>query len=242
MSNKIQLQTNNTNLDAYGSRIDVLIDIANSLPEAGGVALPKLTSPATANEIFLNKETIDEDGNVLTGTFTIDTELNENEELITQIQTALARKSSISLPTLENPATSAEILSGYEAIDADGNVIVGECSGGSGGGNGADNWFAIFLPYTNNTIFELIPFQTGMTWADFHTSALAPAIFSTQNYGFGKIYDDGRGNAAYYYYDINTMDILYSLIFDTDGVQVGWDDVIQPIDLDTLSPIYTLEV
>ena len=102
----------------------------------GGVALPTLTSPASEDEIFLNKQTIDEDGNVLTGTFTIDTELNENEELITQIQEALVRKASVSLPTLENPATAENLEEGYELIDGDGNIVVGThvCSGGSGGG------------------------------------------------------------------------------------------------------------
>jgi hypothetical protein len=36
MSNKTQLQTNNTNLASYTDRVSALIDVANSLPEAGG--------------------------------------------------------------------------------------------------------------------------------------------------------------------------------------------------------------
>lgn len=36
MSNKTQLQTNNTNLASYTDRVNALIDMANSLPEAGG--------------------------------------------------------------------------------------------------------------------------------------------------------------------------------------------------------------
>lgn len=82
MSYNLSLQSNNAELQA-------LIDIANALPEAGGVELPTLTTPAQASEVFLNKETIDEDGNVQVGTFTIDSELTTQNNLIAQIQSAV---------------------------------------------------------------------------------------------------------------------------------------------------------
>lgn len=55
----------------------------------GGVELPELTNPATSEEIFLDKETIDANGNVQTGTFTIDGELTTQNDLIAQIQSAV---------------------------------------------------------------------------------------------------------------------------------------------------------
>lgn len=63
---------------------------------SGGVVLPTLTSPATASELFANKELIDSNGNKVTGTFTIDSELTTQDDLITQIQTALQNKASSS--------------------------------------------------------------------------------------------------------------------------------------------------
>ena len=51
MSNKTQLQTNNTNLASYTDRVTALIDVANGLPEAGGSS----GSVETCNvEVILN--------------------------------------------------------------------------------------------------------------------------------------------------------------------------------------------
>lgn len=79
MSNKTQLQTNNINLNAYGNRIDALIDIVNSLPDAsegGNVSLPSLTSPATTDNILSGKEAIDDSGNKITGTMVDNGDIN----------------------------------------------------------------------------------------------------------------------------------------------------------------------
>ena len=73
------LQNNITNLQN-------LLQQANSLPEAGGVELPELSNPAVASELFVNKELIDGEGNVVTGTFSIDEELTTQDDLISQIQ------------------------------------------------------------------------------------------------------------------------------------------------------------
>jgi len=54
------------------------------------------------------------------------TEITEQAELIAQITTALEGKAGgATLPPLDNPAVAADILSGKEAIDGDGNVITG---------------------------------------------------------------------------------------------------------------------
>lgn len=56
-------------------------------------------------------------------------EIAEQAELLEQIATALEGKASgsggVTLPTLDNPASAADILSGKEAIDGSGNVLTG---------------------------------------------------------------------------------------------------------------------
>lgn len=60
---------------------------------------------------------------------TIDNEVNEQTVLIAEIASALEGKTSgsggVILPSLNNPASDADILSGKEAIDGEGNVITG---------------------------------------------------------------------------------------------------------------------
>lgn len=69
-----------------------LLNIINTLPEAGGIELPILTNEGTTSELFDGKELIDQNGNIITGTFNISNELNIQDNLITQIQNVLANK------------------------------------------------------------------------------------------------------------------------------------------------------
>lgn len=71
-----------------------LLNAVNALPETGGIELPKLTNPGTADTLLLNKQLINSEGKVVTGTFTIDEELNTQDNLIAQITTALEGKVS----------------------------------------------------------------------------------------------------------------------------------------------------
>lgn len=89
MSNKIELQNNNTDLRA-------ILDAVNALPDAGGVELPELTNEATAADMLSGKQLIDDEGNVITGTFTIDNELNTQDALITQLSEILDTKAAAS--------------------------------------------------------------------------------------------------------------------------------------------------
>lgn len=66
-----------------------LLEQVNALPDVGGVKLPGLSNPAIASELFVNKELIDSNGNVITGTFSIDNELSAQDDLIAQIQAAV---------------------------------------------------------------------------------------------------------------------------------------------------------
>ena len=60
----------------------------------GGTTLPTLSSPASEEEVFLNKEFIDQNGAKKTGSFTLESEMSEQDSLISQIQTALEGKMS----------------------------------------------------------------------------------------------------------------------------------------------------
>ena len=98
-----------------------LLEQVNALPEE--IVLPELTDPANAEELFANKELINADGNKITGTFTIDTELSTQDSLIAQIQTALQNKTSISEPVLQTktatPTTNTQDItpdSGYDGL------------------------------------------------------------------------------------------------------------------------------
>ena len=53
------------------------------------------------------------------------TVVTAQDDLITQITTALDGKAAVSLPTLTNPASAENIESGYQAIDGDGNLVTG---------------------------------------------------------------------------------------------------------------------
>ena len=82
---------------------------------------------ATANEI-LEGETAYVDGKKVTGTFTIDNELTTQDDLISQIQTALEGKAvsgGVQLPELINPAQPGDVLLNKEIINSNGDKITG---------------------------------------------------------------------------------------------------------------------
>lgn len=98
------LQSNNIDLQ-------VILSAINELPEAsGGVDLPTLTNPAQSEEIFLNKETIDANGNIKVGTFTIDSELSTQNELLIELENILDTKANGSGEN-EDAIISGEITS-----------------------------------------------------------------------------------------------------------------------------------
>ena len=70
---------------------------------------------------------------VLTAVNDVKSEVDTQTDLIAQIATALEGKTSVSYPTLNNPATAGDIVEGREAIDADGNKIIGTVARAEGG-------------------------------------------------------------------------------------------------------------
>ena len=121
--------------DEVSSQTDLIAQINAALEGkgagsgSGGTILPKLTDEGAASELFLGKQLISSTGQPVTGTFTIEDELSEQNDLISQISQLVASKANpqggVTLPTLNNPASTADILSGKEAIDGDGNKLTG---------------------------------------------------------------------------------------------------------------------
>ena len=62
--------------------------------QGGGVELPELESPGTAQDLMAGKQLLDGAGKVVEGAFSIDAELAEQGGLIEQIQEALAGAAS----------------------------------------------------------------------------------------------------------------------------------------------------
>lgn len=101
-----------------GAKISDLAGLVGSVE--GGIDTTDAT--ATADEIF-DGETAYVNGNKVTGTFTIASELSTQDDLITQIQTALQNKASASEPVLQTktvtPTTSQQTVkpdSGYDGL------------------------------------------------------------------------------------------------------------------------------
>lgn len=106
-----------------------ILNAINNLPEAEeGVTLPELTNEGTASDLMASKELIDGEGNKITGTFTIDNELSTQDNLISQIQTALNGKATAA-PKLQEktatPTTSTQTITPDSSYDGLSKVTVG---------------------------------------------------------------------------------------------------------------------
>ena len=91
--------------------------------EEGGVELPELSSPGSAEDLMAGKELIDGNGNVVEGSFTLDEEMEAQDDLISQIQAALVGKATATgLPTQEK---TVDITANgtYEALPDDGYTL-----------------------------------------------------------------------------------------------------------------------
>lgn len=81
-----------SNLNNNTTQLEALLAKVNELPEAGG-GTDTSDATATANEIFAGETAYIADGKV-TGTFTIEEELTEQNDLISQISTLVQQKAN----------------------------------------------------------------------------------------------------------------------------------------------------
>lgn len=141
-----------------------LLEQVNALPEADGVVeLPELINEGTAADLLSGKELIDGNGQVITGSFSIDEELTTQDDLIAQIITTVNElpEAGSGEPNLQTktitPSTNTQTVkpdSGYDGlsqvtVNGDANLVAGNIaegvsifgitgthSGGSSGGGG----------------------------------------------------------------------------------------------------------
>ena len=123
--------TNSERIQANNAELLECIEIVDSLPDAdNGVDLPELNNEGSASDLMSGKELIGSDGEVVTGTFTIDSELSTVDELIEEIQTALQNKAAGAPadPVLQDktitPTTSIQSVTADEGYDGLDTVIV----------------------------------------------------------------------------------------------------------------------
>lgn len=97
-----------SNLNNNTTQLEALLAKVNALPEAGG-GTDTSDATATADEIFAGETAYTADGKVI-GTFTIDEELTEQNDLISQISTLVARKAVGDVNIDEELATQDNLI------------------------------------------------------------------------------------------------------------------------------------
>lgn len=124
LANSIRNRTEETSLLTIGEMIDDIGSIT------GGVELPQLTNEGSAGDLLSGKELIDGDGNVVTGSFTLESEITTQDNLIAQIQSAVD-----SLPDAEDtevilqnktvtPTASSQFVTVDDGYDVLNSVLV----------------------------------------------------------------------------------------------------------------------
>lgn len=113
--------------DEVNSQAELIAQIVSALDgKAAGIELPTLTNEGSASDLLSGKQLINGDGNKVTGTFSIDSELSTQDDLIAQIQAAVDSLPEVGgkEPTLQSktvtPSTSSQTVtadSGYDGLD-----------------------------------------------------------------------------------------------------------------------------
>lgn len=114
-----------SNLNNNTTQLELLLEKVNALPDAGSGGTDISDATATADDIFAGETAYTANGKV-TGTFTIDEELTEQDNLIAQISTLVQAKANPQggIDTSDATATASDILSGKTAY-VDGEKITG---------------------------------------------------------------------------------------------------------------------
>lgn len=113
-----------SNLNNNTTQLELLLQKVNELPEAGG-GTDTSDATVTSDEIFAGETAYGAEGKI-TGTFTIQNELTEQNDLISQIATLVATKANPQggTDTSDATATAGDILSGKTAY-AKGSKVTG---------------------------------------------------------------------------------------------------------------------
>ena len=126
----------------------------------GGIKLPSLTNPAAAADIMQNKQAIDQNGQIITGT-------------------------KAPLPTLTNPGTAGDLLSGKQLIGSAGNIITGTIAT-KGSGNLSVNGATVTVPagYYPSQVSKSVATATQATPTISVSSSGLITASSTQSAGY----------------------------------------------------------
>jgi len=162
-----ELSTFCTNVD---NEVDAQVDLISQInaaiegKSAGGITIPEMTNPASAENIDAGYEAADSEGNLITGTSTKKQipELSNPasagnvdlgfETVDGEGNLVVGTSTKIQLPELTNPATSENIEFGYEVINSNGEVIEGS---------------KIIVPNENISIYKIsVPIETSSSYAN----------------------------------------------------------------------------
>ena len=126
----------------------------------GGIKLPSLTNPAAAADIMQNKQAIDQNGQIITGT-------------------------KAPLPTLTNPGTAGDLLSGKQLIGSAGNIITGTIAT-KGSGNLSASGATVTVPagYYPSQVSKSVATATQATPTISVSSSGLITASSTQSAGY----------------------------------------------------------
>lgn len=131
-----------SNLNNNTTQLEALLAKVNALPEAGGTDTSDTT--ATADEIFAGETAYTADGKV-TGTFTIEEELTEQNDLISQIATLVATKANPQGSTEDLNSVITELETKVATLNTE---LEGKASGG-----GATTVSVTVQNGTNNNVY-----------------------------------------------------------------------------------------
>ena len=86
--------------------------------------LPTLTNKASASDLLSGKQLLDDNGNVVTGTFSLDSELATQNNLIAQIFAALEGKVAGNVVATHDGNGNVTLMNVNSSTDGNGNIIL----------------------------------------------------------------------------------------------------------------------